>query len=341
MVKVAVTGIGFMGRAHLKNYGLLENVEIAAVCDVREEALALETLETGGNIDAAGGSFDASGVRKYTDFDRMLKEGGFDIVDICLPTYLHAKHVIKALEAGYHVFCEKPLAMTNEETAAIRETVQRTGRLFGVGQCLRYWPPYLVVKELIDSGKYGKVRYAEFSRFSLTPVWSWDNWLLDSKRSRNAAFDLHIHDVDMVLFLFGMPQAVRSRGVKEKDGGFSHITTLYRYPELDVTSTGGWICTRSYGFVMKAFFVMEGATVEINFASDPIVMVYPGEGEKYPLAFQDGDGYFHELKAFTEGVEKGRFEGPITAEAGSASVKLALFEIESARREEELTVPAM
>jgi predicted dehydrogenase len=161
---------------------------------------------------------------------------------------------------------------------------------------------------------------------------------MDSRRSGGAALDLHVHDVDMVLHLFGMPQAVRSRGVREKDGGFSHITTLYKYPDLDVTSTGGWLCTTSFGFDMRAFFVLEKATIEIDFAKSPIVMIYPQGGEKYPLELPAGDGYYYELKDFTDNLETGKFENLVTAESAAETIRLTLLEIDSAHQEKELRV---
>ena len=338
MPKIAVVGIGFMGRVHLRNYALLPNAKVAALCDVRPEAMNPDCPETAGNIAAGGVTFDLASVPHFTDFEKMLAAGGIDVVDICLPTYLHAEYAVRALEACYHVFCEKPLAMTNSETRRIVDAVRKTGNHFGVGHCLRYWPAYCEVKRLIDGGKFGCVRYAEFARFSLPPIWGWDGWLMDSRRSGGAALDLHVHDVDMVLHLFGMPKAVRSRGVQEKDGGFSHITTLYKYPDLDVTSTGGWLCTASFGFDMRAFFVLEKATIEIDFAKSPIVMIYPQEGEKYPLELPAGDGYYYELKDFTDNLETGEFENLVTAESAAETIRLALLEIDSARQEKELRV---
>ncbi|HRR30235.1 MAG TPA: Gfo/Idh/MocA family oxidoreductase [Candidatus Sumerlaeia bacterium] len=338
MVQIAVVGIGFMGRAHLRNYSMFPHAQVTALCDVRAEAMDPNCPETAGNIAAGGVQFDFASARHFTDFEKMLDAGGFDMVDICLPTYLHAEHAVKALETGYHVFCEKPLAMTNAETRWIIETKHKCGRHVGVGHCLRYWPAYREVKKIIDGGKYGRVFYAEFARFSLPPIWGWDGWLMDSKRSGSAALDLHIHDVDQVFHLFGMPQAVRSRGVREKDGGFSHITTLYKYPQFDVMSTGGWNCSPSFGFVMRAFFILEGATIELDFSKSPALTVFPKEGEKFSPALPPHDGYFYELKDFTEHLETGNFENIVTAESAAQSIRLGLLEIESAHQDAEIGV---
>lgn len=333
MVRVAVAGLGFMGKTHLGIYNSLDNVEIAALCDIVEENLNLKSLDAGGNIEASSGDIDLSAAEKYTEFDKMLEAGGFDFVDLCLPTFLHADYTVKALKKGFHVFCEKPMALSRKETKKMLDAVKSSGKLFSVGQCLRFWPVYREIKKILDSGKYGKVRYADFGRFSSPPGWGWENWLTDTKRSGNAALDLHVHDVDMILFMFGRPKSVASRGVREPDGGYSHLATVYGYDDgLSVSATGGWICSDSFGFNMRAFFILEKATIEMDFSKDPVAVVSPLDGEKYPIALPEGDGYLHELKDFTAGIEKGTLSGVVTGESAAEAVDITLSEIESAEK---------
>ena len=338
MVKVALSGVGFMGKTHLGVYQKLGGVEIVALNDIRVANTEITSLDAGGNIKASSGSIDLSGARKYTDFASMLRDGGFDYVDLCLPTCLHAEYSIKALEAGFHVFCEKPMALSVKETDAMLEAVERSGRLFSVGQCLRFWPAYVEIKRLLDSGAYGAVKYAEFARFSSPPTWGWDNWLLDAKRSGSAALDLHVHDVDMLLYLLGKPDSVRSRGAVEPDGGVSHIASVYSYPRFAAASTGGWISSDSFGFNMRAFFVLEGATIELDFSKQDVLCLCPKGGKKTAIAIPDGDGYYHELADFVAGIARGSLSGRVTGASAADSVRLALTEIESVRLGRELPV---
>ena len=338
MVKVALSGVGFMGKTHLGIYRKLGNVEIVALNDVRKENMEITSLAAGGNIQTTSDSIDLSHTRKYTEFGAMLKAGGFDFVDICLPTCYHAEYSIKALDAGYHVFCEKPMALTAGETDQMLAAVKRSGRLFSVGQCLRFWPAYVEVKKLIDSGTYGKVRYAEFARFSSPPTWGWDGWLLDGKRSGNAALDMHVHDVDMLLHLLGKPESVRSTGVVETDGSVSHIASVYSYPGMAVSSTGGWICSDSFGFNMRAFFILEEATIELDFSKDPAVTLAPKGGKKAAVPLPAGDGYYHELADFTAGIAAGKLSGTVTGASAAESVKLTLMEIASVKQGKEIPV---
>ena len=338
MVRVAIAGMGFMGKVHLGIYNQLENAEVTALCDGNKESMDITSLNAGGNIQAAGGEIDLSAVGKYTDFSQMLAEGGFDVVDLCLPTYLHVDCSVQALDTGYHVLCEKPLALDLEGTETILRKVQESGKLLSVGQCLRFWPAYAEIKKILDGGQYGKVKYVECARFSAKPVWGWNNWLLDEKRSGNAALELHIHDVDMILHLFGFPNRLRSAGVFEQDGSISHISTVYHYPDLAVASTGGWLCSDSFGFNMRAFFVLESATIELDFSKEPVVTVYPQGEEKYALSLPDGDGYYHELADFIAGVEQGQLSGIVTPESAADSVKLCLEEIRSAKENKAIEI---
>jgi predicted dehydrogenase len=338
MVKVAIIGLGFMGKVHLGVYQNLANVEVTSLCDAANEAFENQRPHTGENIQSASGKGRITGIRTYTSYENMFAEGGFDVVDICLPTYLHAECIVKALEADYHVFCEKPIALDLEEIEKILEKVKESGKLFSVGQCLRYWPAYVEVKRMIDEEKYGRVRYAEFTRFSTAPGWTRNNWILDSRNSGNAAIDLHIHDVDMILYLFGLPASLRSVGIVEDDGSISLISTVYKYDELVVASTGGWLCSTTYGFNMKAFYILETATVEIDFLKDPMITVFPEDREKYSPQLPEWDGYYYELKDFIEGIENGKLSGIVTPESASAAVKLCLEEIRSVKENREIGI---
>jgi len=75
-----------------------------------------------------------------------------------------------------------------------------------VAQVIRFWPEYVKLKEIFDSGSLGKMVSISCARLSPTPTWAWNNWLLDSERSGGALLDLHIHDTDFLLYLLGKPQ---------------------------------------------------------------------------------------------------------------------------------------
>lgn len=331
MVRIAVVGLGFMGKTHIGIYMGLESAEVTALCDKGVDRLDLTSLDAGGNIEASSGAVDFSDVAKYSDYEEMLSAGGFDAVDICLPTDLHVEFATKALAAGYNVFVEKPLALDYESAQKVVVAAERSGRICAVGQCLRFWPAYTEVKALIESGNLGPVRHAEFSRYSPPAGWAAEGWLSDPVRSGDASLDLHVHDVDMILWLFGAPTAVRSVGIPDGQGFFSHISTVYQYPELSVLSSGGWAMSSSTPFNMRALYVLEKGVIDMDFSREKLVMVYPEGAEGYALDLPDGDGYGHELVDFVARCESGVPSERVSPQEAAQSVRLARTEIESAR----------
>jgi predicted dehydrogenase len=338
MIQVAVVGLGFMGKTHLGIYSSVPGAEITALCDKDPERVNLTSLDADGNIEASTGSVDFSGVRKFTDYDEMLAAGGFDAVDITLPTDIHVEFAVKALQAGYHVFVEKPLALDYASAMTIALVAELSDGICSVGQCLRFWPLYTEVKKLLDSGQFGSILHAEFGRYSPPPPWAADGWLNDSSRSGNASLDLHIHDVDMILYLFGKPSSVRSVGVPDGNDYFSHISTVYQYSRMSVVSTGGWGLAPGFPFNMRALYIFEEATVEMDISKAQAVMIFPNEGNPYPLDLPEGDGYRNEIIDFLERCEIGRMSDIVAPSVAAESVRLTELEIRSAREGREIRV---
>ena len=336
MTRVAVVGLGFMGTTHLGVYARLKSARVTAICDARESALATDTANVQGNIETSQTDLGLDSVNKYTNFENMLADGGFDMVDICLPTPHHEATVVTALQAGYHVICEKPMAPDSAAAQRMIAASTSAGKLFSVAHCLRHWPAYSEAKNIIDSNKYGRVHCADFSRFSHVPGWSVDNWLMDERQSGGPALDVHIHDTDMVLYLCGMPKSLRSGAFFEKNGLLSKISTQYFYDDRVATSSGGWVHSDSYGFNMRAFYVLDKAIIEMDFSKTPVLTVYPDGGEKFSPDLPDEDGYYFELLDFVHGIEKGTLSGVVSPQSAADSVKICLQEIESARQNREV-----
>lgn len=336
MKRVAIAGMGYMGKTHLAVYLGMPEVRVEALFDSRAEALNPKSLDGGGNIATASGEVELPGVRRYTDWGELLEAGGFDFVDVCLPTHLHADHVVSALERGYHVICEKPLALDPEECRRIVDAVKRTGRLMSVAHCLRFWPAYAEARRIVASGRWGAPRAAELVRLGSPPAWSPAKWHTAAGLGGNAALDLHVHDVDMILWIFGRPRSVRSSGVRAPDGSYGHISTVYGYDGLSVTAVGGWICPPAFPFTMRALYVLERAAVELDFRRSPVLTVYP-EGEKpFAPALAEGDGYYHELRDFVAGLEAGRLSGTVTVQSAAEAVEVCHAEMKSAREGREV-----
>ena len=146
MVKIGLIGCGFMGSMHANCYKNIEGVKLVAVADIRREK-ALEL---------------ANGAEIYADGMELIKNAEVDAIDICLPTYLHAEYARAAMEKVKYLFVEKPVALTESEAVSMENTAAETGCRVQVGQVIRFWDEYVCLKEIIESGVYGKVVSANF-----------------------------------------------------------------------------------------------------------------------------------------------------------------------------------
>ena len=152
MKRVAVVGMGFMGRTHYGVWRKLRGAKVVAVCDSN---LARLTAGGKGNLGSTDAALDLKGVDVFSDFDEMLARGGVDIVDITLPTFLHPVMAKKAMSAGCDVLCEKPMALSAKICDEMLRAAKTHRRHLMIGQCTRFSDIHVYMKKLIDTGKYG------------------------------------------------------------------------------------------------------------------------------------------------------------------------------------------
>lgn len=151
-IGVGVVGAGSVNiatSAHLPAIQMVRELELKALCDVNEAGVKALAQRYG--VDA------------YTDYGAMLKREDIQMIQVCTPDYLHAEHTIKAAEAGKHVLCQKPMALSVRECAAMRAAVTRAGVQFMCVQSNRYSDPYRTIKHHIDDGRIGAVRWVKYS----------------------------------------------------------------------------------------------------------------------------------------------------------------------------------
>ena len=334
MLKFAIIGLGGLGKLHLRNMIELEekrgDIKLTALCDI-EESRFTERVET--NLGGDTSSIDLSRYNLYTDVHELLEKEVLDFVITALPTYLHEEIAVLALSNGLHVFSEKPMARTLEQCQNMINKAKENNRLLMIGQCLRYRPEYIKLKEYIDSGEFGDAVRAEFYRYSPTPVWSWQNWMMDFDKSGGAALDLHVHDVDMIHWLFGLPQAVTSSATNVKTK-FDSIFTTYQYDGVLVTSAGDWGLTNSYPFQAAFLVRFEKAVVELK----DVMKIYPEDGEAYVVEPEAGNAYTDEVNDFINCVKENRELSVVTPESVMLTMKIALAEMKSAEKGEKINV---
>ena len=300
-VKVGILGFGGIARAHKAGYDLLAKegapIRLVALCDIDEKQFQ-KALEI--NIEAENASA-ADALRLYTDLDEMLEQEDLDAVDVCLPTYLHKEYVLKLLAAGYHVQSEKPMALSSDDCAQMCAAAKKAGKYLLIGQCLRYSADYLALKEIIDSGKYGKVLSMEMERLSSLPLWGFEHWFQDEKRSGGVMLDMGIHDTDMVRFLFGEPEEVSAVAIDGKTPK-EWAQCRFFYPDGKIVSTvSSW--AEASGFRFEASFraTLERAT--IVYRGGPIRVF--ADGECFSPSYEPKNIYGEESRALAELILSG------------------------------------
>ena len=323
MLKVGLIGCGFMGTMHANCYQNIPGVSVTAFADLRREKAEALAAGTEAVI--------------YEDGADLIAMADVDIIDICLPTYLHTAYALKAMEKVPYVFIEKPVALTAEECAALLAKQNATGCQVQVGQVIRFWDEYVELKRILDSGVFGPVINANFRRISPRPTWGWEDWLLDPVRSGGAAQDLHVHDIDFVLSLFGRPREFYSikntRGEKN-----SYVNTLMAYDDFAVTVEGTWDLPGSHPFEASFRVVCHEATLEysggklLRYTDAGAEEIYIEKAQVTGDGFEGGNisdlgGYFNELLYFCRQAQSRSPIAQATLADGVSSLEFLLEEI--------------
>ena len=312
-MKIALVGVGGMGSVHLNIYKGMTDIELVALCDVRMDMLK----EKAGDLK----------INLYADMDEMLSAEKPDMVDICTPTYLHVEQAIKAMEAGAHVLSEKPMALNTKESELLRDAIAKTGKRYMTAQVVRFMNPYVYLRGIIESQKYGKLESLSMRRFSQTPLWSWENWFLDEKKSGHMVLDLMVHDIDYMQSVFGEPKSIVGVYHPMADTLTNYAFTNYVYDGFNVSIEGGWYNDQGLRFTadFKAAFekgniiLKDGTLYENNTPVDFSNVEKIGETG---MNISNVDGYAGEIKYFIECVRSGENNEIVTTESAQATIKL-------------------
>ena len=193
-VKFAVVGVGGLGMGHIRGIKLNSDIaELVCVCDNVEEIAK-----------RVGTQF---GVPYYLDFYEMIKVGGFDCVILVTPDQIHREHAVAALEAGYHVLCEKPLAQTVEDCEAMVAAAKKAGKKFMTGQVCRKAPGFMKAKELVDAGEIGELFFVE-SEYAHDYQFLGKAWRWDPVNLRYSIIGGGCHAIDLLRWIAGDPEKV-------------------------------------------------------------------------------------------------------------------------------------
>ena len=327
MVKFAVIGYGFMGNVHINSIKKDPNAQVVAVV---ESYLSKLKEATKGNLDNATVEEPLKGVEVFATMEEMLEKVDVDCVSICLPTHLHRDFAVKALQAGKHVVCEKPMALSLEECDAMIEASEKYNKQLFIAQCIRFWPEYAVLKEHVDNNKLGKPLSMLFRRVSASPFWSGPkSWFADPAKSGGCVLDLHVHDVDLLNYLFGKPDSVFSQGFNGKSGGNEAVFTQYNYSNGPIAvAEGSWAYPA--GFKMAYTAVFEKGKLEYDSSQVPhLTLTRLGKHDPEVVKVPEGDGYDHEYNYFIDCLKTDTLPEKMTAKSARQSIKIGLAEAKS------------
>ncbi len=154
---ICVVGLGF-GRTFAELYRLHPAVADVAICDSRPEALAQARQELG--IE-----------RTYTDFAAVLRDPGIDAVHLATPIPLHARQSVAAMDAGKHVACAVPAAVALDDCAALVAAERRSGRRYFMAETAAYGAPFLLVRDLLARGLFGRIQHLRGVHFQDMEGW--------------------------------------------------------------------------------------------------------------------------------------------------------------------------
>lgn len=214
-IGVGVVGCGFVGgQAHVPAFNGLEDSNLAAVADADPGRLSKPVQKYG--IKSA-----------YPDYKELVKDPTVDAVVVAVPTPMHARVALAAIEAGKHVLCEMPLSVTMEECDKIIDAAKKKGVILMPSLNFRFAPNYVKAKELFDSGAIGKptaVLYREFvPAKDLAMQWPPNCWVWNMEESGGPLYTLSVWAVDLYRWFFDTEvvkaQAATNYTVLEKFGG--------------------------------------------------------------------------------------------------------------------------
>jgi len=312
--KVGVIGYGYMGYWHHQNSSRINGLEFTSAYDINPERLKVA---------------EEKGLKAYTNLDDFLNKGDFDIVLVATPNNFHMEGTIAALNAGKHVVCEKPAALSSQELQKMIDTANNNNLIFTVHQNRRWDKDYKIIRKVIEDGLIGKP-YTIESRVhgSRGAVFG---WRADKEAGGGMLLDWGVHLIDQIMYM--VPEKVvnvfaRLHKVKtpDVDDYFKMVMTFesglnaqievgtyclkplprwYVNGDLGSAYINGWDCT---GEVLHAKVLDEWSHEVVQTAAGPTRTMAPRTKEQVeviplPEITTDWADYYNNLLAVLDGKE--------------------------------------
>jgi myo-inositol 2-dehydrogenase/D-chiro-inositol 1-dehydrogenase len=320
-VRIGLIGAGRIAHVHAQAYSQVSGGRLVAVADVVSSA-----------AEKLGQQY---GLEPYQDYRDILARPDIDAVLIATPNWLHAEMAIAAAQAGKHVFCEKPIALTLKDADAMIAVAKETGVILQVGFMLRFTPPLPHVKELVASGALGDIIAVRAAIFGWEPS---DEWFYLTEQGGGVILDTLIHFADLLHWLVGPVTRAYSQGGPfvlegaKRHGSPDNACVSFQHAggamtQLYVTWTTG------YGNFFSEVYGSKGS-ISINFLEKQASLLYLKEGVQkaglnYPTGWSHPDvlwsfGYAGEAQYFVDQIRGRAAKGDATGEDGRRALEVVL-----------------
>jgi UDP-N-acetylglucosamine 3-dehydrogenase len=333
-LKAGVIGLGSMGQHHARHYFNFQDVKLVAVSDVDKNKIEIAKKYS---------------CKFYTNYKEMLEKENLDIVSIAVPTTLHEKVALDALNQGIHVLVEKPISYDLKSAKKILKTARKNKVKLMVGHIERFNPAIKKLKELIDNKVFGEIFSLESKRLSVYPPRIKDCGVI---------IDLGIHDIDLMNYL--MKEKIKkvysvvahkfipntefedhaSILLTFKNGIIGKIDVSWVSPvkvrEMSIVASEN--CCKVYMLQQKIEIIKSFGEVKNNLSwEDYQEFIKKFSPEIKVIEEQNVEPLFIELRKFVDSVKNDK-PVPVSGEEATDALKIALKAIESSKKGEAVKI---
>ena len=329
MIQVGIVGLGGMGEVHYRNYEKIEDAEVAAFVSTstkgKEKAKEL-------------------GLPHYGSIKEMVENEDIQVVDICTPNFLHKENVMEALNLGKHVIVEKPMALHKSDAEEMFALAEKKKLKLFVAHVLQFTKEMEILRGYVKSKELGRPLDGYFLRIAGKPGWSTDGWLFKKEKSGVIPFDLHIHDLDMIVSLFGKPKKYSYTSAGNEGIGYrEQYRFTYSYEDLHVGAEAAWF-DADFPFTQSwRIYFEKGLLVR---EKDGLILYEKNKGERKiditdkvlvstGINLPPTGMFYNELTHFLECIREGKESGIVTKDQVLTVIEL-LEEIVFGRQEKEI-----
>ncbi len=299
-MKVGIAGAGFMGETHANCYTKLADTELYALAEKNPD-----------KCKSFQNKFSTSKI--YDDVYEMIDDDEIEVIDICLPTPLHAPVAIYALGKNKNVILEKPIALNLKDAESIKKAAEAGKGKFMVAQVLRFWPEYITIRNVVkENMKNEPIKEVYAARFNELPLWSEGTWIMSEEKSGGLIIDLMIHDIDFILWNFGKVKQVFGSAIyNEKNFAIQVMASLKLESGTTAYIEGGYLNPTGAGLTTQMRIYGANSLLEMYPGNKSLKLTQANNAAR-EISVSGNDGYFEEIKYFIGCIKQNKNPETVT-----------------------------